>query len=153
MGRISAEGEVEKVGHVMGLAVTDVAEPQMGSDGTAVGEAVRPPKDRTRQRTGGAEGEAVEEQVASSSSSSNCEQPQEVALFSPGFSSAAAKAGWDAEALLMAALSRTPVASGSLDAFQVARGDARKRDKHTPLSSSARRYRATPFLNPRVAPD
>jgi hypothetical protein len=75
-------------------------------------------------------------------SSSGWDQVQETALFSPGFSSVFAKAGWDAETLLMAALSQSPVNSeaghGSQNASQASCVDARKRDKKTPLSSARR---------------
>lgn len=88
------------------------------------------------------EGTEAEDDNKELASSSGCEQIQEIALFSPGFSSMAARAGWDAEALLMAALSRSPMDSESrpeiLHASQIAQVDARKRDKHTPLSSARR---------------
>jgi hypothetical protein len=79
------------------------------------------------------------EDLASSSSS---DQVPEAALFSPGFSSVFAKAGWDAEKLLVAALSQSPAVCGAGHEFQNASQatcvDARKRDKKTPLSSARR---------------
>ncbi|CAM6118433.1 unnamed protein product [Calypogeia fissa] len=139
MGGDSAQAEeVEKSGDLKSPSGVAEQEQQMRSSDTGV-EATGPFKDQTNERR-----EVEDDASELAGSSTGSEQVQEVGLFSPGFSTAAAKAGWDAEALLMAALCRSPMDSECrpevLPASQSSHVDARKRDKRTPLSS-ARRHR------------
>ncbi|KAL3683726.1 hypothetical protein R1sor_001748 [Riccia sorocarpa] len=88
-------------------------------------------------------------------------QPEATQLLSPGFRSAAALAGWDDEALMLAALNQSPApAAVSPDASnngapcEVPYNPAcreRKRDKHTPLSS-ARRHRRVRWIGNNGSP-
>ncbi|KAL2635607.1 hypothetical protein R1flu_007086 [Riccia fluitans] len=102
--------------------------------------------------------------VASSSGGQVASSSQQEAgeLLSPGFRSAAALAGWDDEALMLAALNQSPaISAGSPNAtnngadFEVLPESPacrdRKRDKRTPLSS-ARRHRRVRWLGSTGSP-